>query len=525
MKIHNIETCLNSKKRPPFRIGGDVILVGRGDKNKDRFLFNLDKVLVFFLNFSPPKWALDWYKREHPDSWKTKLFSFVHGVHLDDFLEIRETELDIITWKDAPRGIKTNNISNAAVGILKRLLKKKNIYLSAFDFDVKKQWVFDEKPNGVRDWRHEERSFEIEAKNLSEEIKREDQNKNKVLFLTFNRYFANYMSAGACEEIKANLEDAGIIKRELDPGQIDAEYAKSGIQKPKEPGELVREKYLAGIPKRNVVVRSSLKGWAEYQQAIWREPLGSKKLLSQKYRFNQFQGKRCFVIGGGPSLRGFDFDKLRDEFSIGVNKIGAVFQPTITFACDIVLLPFIRENATAKTTIVFCDRDNHQLNDLYYVRDRGLHGVPNSIDFIFSGNNSGYAAVNLAVAMGFDPIYLLGFDFALDPEGRDHVTDDWGIPGTPQSYKNDYLDKFRLEFEEMKHYINRKIINLNMESNLQAFPKIPFSSLQIGNRYPLEIKTNGRRWGVGNGPRVYGTETEARKAIEIMYKNRMEELQ
>ena len=31
-------------------------------------------------------------------------------------------------------------------------------------------------------------------------------------------------------------------------------------------------------------------------------------------------GRRCFIIGGGPSLKGFDFERLRGERVIAINK-------------------------------------------------------------------------------------------------------------------------------------------------------------------------------------------------------------
>jgi len=38
-------------------------------------------------------------------------------------------------------------------------------------------------------------------------------------------------------------------------------------------------------------------------------------------KFNMFDGKRCFILGTGPSLNTTDFSLLKDEFTIGVNLI------------------------------------------------------------------------------------------------------------------------------------------------------------------------------------------------------------
>ena len=33
-----------------------------------------------------------------------------------------------------------------------------------------------------------------------------------------------------------------------------------------------------------------------------------------------WSGRRCFIVGGGPSLKGFDFERLRGERVIAINK-------------------------------------------------------------------------------------------------------------------------------------------------------------------------------------------------------------
>ena len=40
-------------------------------------------------------------------------------------------------------------------------------------------------------------------------------------------------------------------------------------------------------------------------------------------------GKRCFIVGAGPSLDGFDFSLLEGEVTIGLNFMSVFFEPTI----------------------------------------------------------------------------------------------------------------------------------------------------------------------------------------------------
>ncbi|MCX5657919.1 MAG: hypothetical protein NTZ48_06855, partial [Candidatus Omnitrophica bacterium] len=47
-----------------------------------------------------------------------------------------------------------------------------------------------------------------------------------------------------------------------------------------------------------------------------------------------WEGQRCFIIGGGPSLKGFDFSKLKGELVIAVNRAWESCDCAITFFLD-----------------------------------------------------------------------------------------------------------------------------------------------------------------------------------------------
>ncbi len=51
--------------------------------------------------------------------------------------------------------------------------------------------------------------------------------------------------------------------------------------------------------------------------------LDSNKRL-KKYQ-NLYNGKRCFVIGNGPSLKNTDLSLLKDEYAFGMNRIYLAF--------------------------------------------------------------------------------------------------------------------------------------------------------------------------------------------------------
>lgn len=53
-----------------------------------------------------------------------------------------------------------------------------------------------------------------------------------------------------------------------------------------------------------------------------REIAGGLKLLKSNKQFrNSYSGKRCFIIGNGPSLNALDLSLLRDEYTFTVNQL------------------------------------------------------------------------------------------------------------------------------------------------------------------------------------------------------------
>jgi hypothetical protein len=210
--------------------------------------------------------------------------------------------------------------------------------------------------------------------------------------------------------------------------------------------------------------------------ACWQPgPQGSKRPISEIFTFHQFQGKRCFVIAGGPSLRGFDFSQLEEEYTIGINKINQVFHPWILFSWDKVIYNWY-QTQLIKSPVVMVDVSNSNFDRVFYVRSPGDYGVPTEINRIYIGNHTGYAAINLALALGFSPIYLLGFDYKPDKNKNYHVTDDWGHPKDIDNR----LERFRKEVDRYPEYVKgQEIINLNPGSALKCFPKMNFEEMEI----------------------------------------------
>lgn len=226
---------------------------------------------------------------------------------------------------------------------------------------------------------------------------------------------------------------------------------------------------------------------------------------------NAFAGKRCFLIGNGPSLRAEDLAVLDEhkEITFACNKIYKIFdqtkwRPDFYFITDVwVLRNATKEilNLTPKKlsfyhygfcngTILYNDEDT--IIPLYFMPGYAeAHCRPKfSRDIsIQSWNGSGVAYTMLEVAyyLGFSEIYMLGFDHWEKPlselERLGHFYDDKNDPSyklIPEYVKidnqirlNNSFQSARLAFEADE----RKIYNVTRGGCLEIFERVNFDSL------------------------------------------------
>lgn len=212
---------------------------------------------------------------------------------------------------------------------------------------------------------------------------------------------------------------------------------------------------------------------------LWRSPQGAKRPLTERLRDGAWAGRRAFLIGGGPSLIGFDFERLRGEHVIAVNKS---FLSTpwaeIMFAMDNNLYRWIMTGALGldiKEAFerfaglrVWLDLGNYAFGPgVHYVRGLKAPFWPTTIEHgLFSGTNSGYGALMLAACLRASPIYLLGYD--LSHAGK--ITHHHG--GYPGRQTQNQLDRFSKHFAELAPHLVASgvdVVNLNPQSRLRSF--------------------------------------------------------
>ena len=199
-------------------------------------------------------------------------------------------------------------------------------------------------------------------------------------------------------------------------------------------------------------------------------------------RDGMWRGQRCFLIGGGPSLRGFNWDSLDGELTIGVNRVIEKMTPTILYSMDTRFIRWLlsgRYGAEARDKFINSECLRVCLrNDPKFIFPQYVHQIPcvggpawsKSLNQgLGGGSNSGYGALNMAVLLGASPIYLLGYDMMGDGNGHQAHWHD-GHPETQKGkiYSEQFIPKYEAALPNIKE-TGARVINLNPLSAMKCF--------------------------------------------------------
>ncbi len=212
----------------------------------------------------------------------------------------------------------------------------------------------------------------------------------------------------------------------------------------------------------------------------------------------------AFVVGGGPSLRGYNFSKLSGLNTIVSNN--AVFDvpnPKHFITVDYTFLMKNRQRIKgnySKNFVVNMDNDSLKMIDgmmtdtrfnlkydltgydaIYSTKSSGIGKTKN--DFR-NGTNSGYCAMQLAHIMGYKTIYLLGIDLNYSTNAHYH-----NGPTSPKMKEN--LESFYKYFVDGIKTLNDdgvKVISCSSTSRLNNIISYSTEFGNIENRIPERPK-------------------------------------
>lgn len=194
-----------------------------------------------------------------------------------------------------------------------------------------------------------------------------------------------------------------------------------------------------------------------------------------------------YILGGGPSMEGFDFTKLIGKEVITVNKSildypNAKYFITMDFslfnkididlnACSSTKIfianftfDYVKEiNGSIVDTRFNLVYDLKNFDMIIKSRRKNFFGL--DFNSFANGQNSAFCALQLAIILGYKNIYLLGID--LNCEGLTHYHGGYGQD--PDDFRiklEEYYEYFSTSIEELKKYHNVNIFNCSNKSRL-----------------------------------------------------------
>lgn len=185
-----------------------------------------------------------------------------------------------------------------------------------------------------------------------------------------------------------------------------------------------------------------------------------------------WKGQRAWVIGGGPSIKEFDFKILEGERVITTNTAFLeypsadieVFMDFTTFYRWLMLGKYgpgsIQAWNNFKGHKVHIDLVGRVLPGCYRLPCRVRSGLTRSLKGVYHGNNVGFGAFQVAVAMKANPIYLVGFDFCHTGSAKDNSRKTHYHDRYPSVMPEDVILGYMGQFKRILPDIHRRQIQV-----------------------------------------------------------------
>ena len=222
---------------------------------------------------------------------------------------------------------------------------------------------------------------------------------------------------------------------------------------------------------------------------------------------DRYAGRRCFIIGNGPSLAKTDLSRLRDEYTFALNRGYLLFDrigaPT-TFLVAVnryVVEQFAADILSAPSTTFLSWRSRHwarDADDAVFVRRSRLFTFSSDVagQGAWEGATVTFAAMQLAYHLGFHQVMLVGVDHSFSTTGpanklvtaRDpdpnHFDPNYFGPGVKWQLPDLEVSEAsyglaRRAFEEA----GRDIADATIGGKLTVFRKVEFESLFTADAY------------------------------------------
>ncbi len=203
-------------------------------------------------------------------------------------------------------------------------------------------------------------------------------------------------------------------------------------------------------------------------------------------------GKRCFIIGSGPSLTEEDYLALKDEYTFGVNAICMLFDKLNCRTDYMVISDWKAFNRLKeylpKDKSVFVadcetiDRDSYSILPTDKSSAFSKYSVAPRISndasiCVYHGNTVVFVALQLAIYMGFKEIYLLGVDCNYSKDAEKWYSVDHGL----RDENNDTAGLRMInDFKVANKWIGKygvEVFNATRGGMLEVFPRVDLDDI------------------------------------------------
>ena len=189
----------------------------------------------------------------------------------------------------------------------------------------------------------------------------------------------------------------------------------------------------------------------------------------------EWTGETCFILGCGPSLRGFDARVLRGRGRVIAVNDSFRLAPwaDVLYACDLrwwqTRQAGVRDLWAGRRMVTL----ENEIDGVLRLRNSGEDGLETDPGALRTGKNSGYQAIGLAYHFGASRIVLLGFDMRLGRHGELH----WNERSdgqTPQGFAGT-LALMLPKFETLRKPLATagvQVVNATPGSALRVWPMV-----------------------------------------------------
>jgi hypothetical protein len=190
-----------------------------------------------------------------------------------------------------------------------------------------------------------------------------------------------------------------------------------------------------------------------------------------------FDNSTALIMAGGPSLSEARFNELPRYFRIGVNCSAWLAD------CDALVTmdgrferSFQYEMYRFRGLKISSARPITLTRNVLRCDPGPVTGMSRAFP-VLNGNNSGHAALNAALLLGFKRIYLLGFDFGISQRSHWHEGYPWKEPALESRQAQWALDLDACSVDIRDRGV--EIVNVigSLPSRLTAYPTIPLDDL------------------------------------------------